>query len=256
MPDGNDAKASPLRTKATAGARLGYTPLYLQVRQDLLDRIIAGTWQPGMALPSEQQLASQMGVSQGTLRKALDALASDGVIVRHQGRGTFVAEHDQRRTLFQFFKIVSDENGRIPPETVYCQVSMRPASETEREALELGKDADIWVILRHRALNGQVALVEDIVLPADRFPQLDTKVPLPNNIYELYERQFSVTVANARERLRAVRAEAPDAEILGCAEGAPLLQIERLAVALDGSAIELRRTRCRTDRFHYISELR
>lgn len=256
MPDGNDAKASPLRTKATAGARLGYTPLYLQVRQRMLDRIIAGTWQPGTALPSEQQLAAQMGVSQGTLRKALDALAADGVIVRHQGRGTFVAEHDQRRTLFQFFKIASDEDGQTPPETVYCRVSMRPAGDAEREALGLKDGGKVWLIRRHRALKGTIALVEDIVLSADRFPQLDTKVPLPNNIYELYERQFSVTIANARERLRAVAAEAWDAEILGCAEGAPLLQIERLAHALDGSAIEMRRTRCRTDRFHYVSSLR
>lgn len=255
MHDGPDVKALALRAKAAVGVELGFTPLYLQVRQKMLDKIIAGTWPPGTALPSEQQLALQMGVSQGTLRKALDALAADRVIVRHQGRGTFVAEHDQRRTLFQFFKIASDEDGRLSPETLFCQVVERNGSAEERAKLAIS-GRKVWHIHRHRALKGRVVLVEDIVVDHARFPLLDTKVPLPNNIYELYERQFGVTVAKAGERLKAVSANDRQAALLGCEEGSPLLLIERTAQALDGTPIEFRLTRCLTEGFHYSSDLK
>ncbi|KFB11148.1 GntR family transcriptional regulator [Nitratireductor basaltis] len=255
MSDKTDAKASSSKAGTGTGVELGFTPLYLQVRQKMLDKIIAGTWQPGTALPSEQQLALQMGVSQGTLRKALDALASDRVIVRHQGRGTFVAEHDQRRTLFQFFKIASDSDGRMPPETLFCQVAERAAESEESQALQLAGDK-VWHIHRHRALRGRVLLLEDIMVDRDRFPALDDRVPLPNNIYELYERHFAITVAHARERLKAISANEKQAELLGCDVGHALLQIERTATALNGSPIEFRRTLCLTDHYHYSSDLR
>src|SRR3546814_10554487 len=84
-------------------------PLYAQVRTLLLQRLIEGIWKPGTALPSEMQLAQELGVSQGTVRKALDDLAAENLVVRRQGRGTFVAEHDTDRALFHFFHLVGEE---------------------------------------------------------------------------------------------------------------------------------------------------
>jgi GntR family transcriptional regulator len=242
-------------TLAQSTGRLGYSPLYLQVKQQLIEKMISGEWPPGSLLPSEQQLGAQMGVSQGTVRKALDGLAAENVVVRHQGRGTFVSEHDQKRTLFQFFKIVDESGERRFPETVMSRLTARSATAKEREGLALPAGAKVWHIHRFRALNENVALIERITLSARKFAKLDTHAPLPNNIYQLYERQYGVTVARAVERLRAVKASAEDASALGCAAADPVLQIDRIAYGLDGQAAELRRTICLTEHLHYLSDL-
>ena len=236
-------------------SRLGYSPLYLQVKQQLIEKMIAGDWPPGALLPSETQLGAQMGVSQGTVRKALDALAAENIVVRHQGRGTFVAEHDHKRTLFQFFKIVDEDGEKRFPETVFSRLNLVTASAVERKAFGLGPNSKVWHLYRHRALKGKVTLTERISLAAERFPKLDAHVPLPNNVYQLYERSYGTTISRAVEKLRAVRAGKEDAEALGCAEGDPILQIDREAHSLNDTLAELRRTNCLTESFHYLSDL-
>lgn len=247
--------AQPGTPLAPAGGRLGYSPLYLQVKQKLIEKMIAGDWPPGALLPSEQQLGAQMGVSQGTVRKALDALAAENIVVRQQGRGTFVAEHDQKRTLFQFFKLVDEEGERRFPETVYSKLNLVAATASERTLFGLKPNAKVWHIYRHRALRERVMLTERISLAAERFPKLDSHVPLPNNIYQLYERQYATTISRAVEKLRAVKAGKEDADALGCAEGDPILEIDRQAFSLNGALAELRKTSCLTDGFHYLSDL-
>lgn len=242
-------------TLAQTTGRLGYSPLYLQVKQQLIEKMISGEWPPGSLLPSEQQLGAQMGVSQGTVRKALDALAAENVVVRHQGRGTFVSEHDQKRTLFQFFKIVDESGERRFPETVMSRLSARPATAKERTDLALPTGAKVWHIHRLRALNDKVALIERIALPVRKFAKLDSHAPLPNNIYQLYEREYGITIARAVERLQAVKASVEDAKALGCMAGDPVLQIDRVAYGLDGNSAELRRTICLTENLHYLSDL-
>lgn len=238
-----------------AADKPGYNPLYLQVKRRLVERIVGGEWPPGSVLPSEHQLAAQMEVSQGTVRKALDALASENLLVRRQGRGTFVAEHDQQRTLFRFFMIESDDGRRQFPETTFSRLTTAAANRREARALNLGERADVWRLVRHRALDGSVCVVERITLAAADFPGLDAHVPLPNNVYRLYEQSYAITIARAREEIRAAVASAADAEALGCARGAPVLAIDRVAYSLTGRATELRLSVCLTDRVHYVSDL-
>jgi len=103
--------------------KLGFRPLYQQVRDAFVQRLVEGKWTPGQALPSEMELAAEVGVSQGTVRKALDALASENLVIRRQGRGTFVAEHDEARILFQFFKLVPDRGESRFPESRIVHVA-------------------------------------------------------------------------------------------------------------------------------------
>ena len=239
----------------TADVQAGYSPLYRRVKKTIVDRMIAGDWTPGAILPSEIQLGEQMGVSQGTVRKALDELAAENIVVRHQGRGTFVAVHDQNRTLFQFFKLVDADGHKSFPETVFSEIHKNPANADERARLDLPAGAKVWRVGRHRALNGRVTLIERIALSTGRFPRLNEFVPLPNNIYQLFERQFGVTITRAVESLRAISADKASADVLGCAEGAPLLRIDRLAYGLDGTVAEFRRSDCLTTEFSYLSDL-
>src|SRR5450432_187735 len=87
-----------------------FRPLYAQVKALMIRRMLRGDWRPGALLPSEARLAAEFGVSQGTMRKALDEMATQNLVVRQQGRGTFIARHSQRGALFHFFHI-RDESG-------------------------------------------------------------------------------------------------------------------------------------------------
>jgi GntR family transcriptional regulator len=244
------------RPESPAGAEiLGFRPLYRQVKDNFVRRLVDGVWSPGMALPSEGQLASEIGVSQGTVRKALDELAAENLLVRRQGRGTFVAEHDEQRILFQFFKLVSDDGVARFPDSKVLDMASGPADTAERMALNMETDAIVIRIRRIRSLGGQPLILETVSLPAEVFPGLQDSA-VPNNLYSLFATRYGITVANARERLKAVALSADQAGHLGVAAGTPALEIDRIALSLDGSAVERRLSLCLTEEAHYQSDLR
>jgi GntR family transcriptional regulator len=224
------------------------------VRDLLVKRIAEGVWQAGQILPSEPEIAQDLGVSAGTVRKALDEMTAENLVVRRQGRGTFVATHDDARILFQFFKLIPDSGVREFPESRVLGITI----VTDREATDaLGLKARSRVVLidRVRSLAGQPCVAERICLPAAMFPGIEGR-ELPNNLYELYAVEFGVTIGRATERLKAVAAGTREAGLLEVQEGSPLLRIDRTAYALDGRRAEWRVWHCRTDGMHYLSELR
>jgi len=234
----------------------GFRPLYRQVHDLLRRRIAEGHWRADDPLPSENRLAAELGVSQGTVRKALDDLARENLVIRRQGRGTFVAAHSLERLMFQFFMLRGDEGeGRLPQSRLLdCRRGLAETSEIGRLALAEG--AMVLRIDRLRLLREQPSIVERIVVPDALFPRLgDGGDPVPNTLYDVYQRRFGVTVARALERLKAVAASPEEAGLLGIATGMPLLEIDRLAYDLDGRAVEWRLSRCLTEGVHYASVL-
>lgn len=239
-----------------SGEALGFRPLYRQVRDTLVARLARGEWQPGDALPTEPELAASLGVSQGTVRKALDALEGENLVVRRQGRGTYVARHDDARVLFQFYRLVPDEGPPAFPDSRVLRVRTAPATAAAARALGMAPRAPTLVIDRLReARPGAVRIVERITLPRALFPGLGDET-LPNNLYALYAGRYGVTIARAAERLKAVAARPRAAALLGVAPGAPLLQVDRTAYALDGQPAEWRVSLCLTTDVHYQSDLR
>jgi len=234
---------------------LGFRPLYRQARDVLVSRINDGTWQAGQILPSELEIAADLGVSPGTARKALDEMESENLVVRHQGRGTFVARHDDARIIFQFFKLTPDSGEREFPSSKILSVEIRAADTEAAKILKLRVGARILHIERIRSLAGKVAIVESIALPYSLFPGAE-KLELPNNLYELYRAKFGVTIARSTEKLKAVAAKRREAKHLGVEMGAPLLSIDRTAYSLDGRPTEWRVSVCRTDMLHYLSDLK
>ncbi|MBX9907741.1 MAG: GntR family transcriptional regulator [Beijerinckiaceae bacterium] len=234
---------------------LGFRPLYAQVKAMFIRRLADGVWAPGAGLPSEGQLAAEIGVSQGTVRKALDELAAENLLVRRQGRGTFVAEHDERRILFQFFKLVPDDGVARFPDSTVLAVAVGQADADERQALDLSSRADVIRIRRVRALDGVPLVLETVSLPRRLFGGIEAG-PVPNNLYGLYAARYGVTVANAREKLKAIALSADEAALLAVAPGTPALQVDRLALSLDGAPVERRLSLCLTEGAHYLSDLR
>lgn len=232
-----------------------FQPLYHQVKEHLIQRIVEGAWLPGSVLPSESQLAVELGVSQGTVRKALDEMTAERLVVRRQGRGTYVAEHTQEQALFHFFRL-ADRDGVAPtPSSEVIRLSERPA--TDREIYKLGLSDGVLVseIVRVRRMAGEPVVLEKIVLSQADFPEIAAEKRLPNTLYTLYQSRYGFSVLKAKESIKAVLASDEDVLLLGVGPGSPLLQIERIAFSIDGRPIELRQSRCVTDYYTYQVEL-
>lgn len=234
----------------------GFRPLYRQVGDALRARIARGEWQPGAALPAEPELAAAMGVSHGTVRKALDALEGENLVIRRQGRGTFVARHDDARVLFQFYRITPDAGEQRFPDSRVLDVRRAGADGMAAEKLGLEPGDAVLIVERVRfiAAGETPRIAERITLPRDRFPGLGDEA-LPNNLYALYAERYGVAIARAAERLKAVAAGPREAGLLGVAPGSPLLQVDRTAYALDGHPAEWRVSLCATAELHYQSDL-
>jgi GntR family transcriptional regulator len=183
-------------------------------------------------------------------------MAAENLIVRRQGRGTFVAMPEESRILFQFFRLAADDGTRLFPESRVFSREQGAAGPQAAEALQLAEKDPVWRIDRARQLGGKPVVAETIVLPVARFPGLAELGEIPNNVYALYSERFQITIGRAMEKLKAQAADTATATRLGCPEGHPLLTIERIAFALDGSPVEWRVSRCLTDGFHYLADLR
>ncbi|MGL5166684.1 MAG: GntR family transcriptional regulator [Afipia sp.] len=239
-----------------AAASLGYRPLYRQVKELLVKRLSDGSWSPGQMLPSEPEIAAGLGVSPGTVRKALDEMSAESLVVRRQGRGTFVARHDEERILFQFFRLISDNGERRFPESRTISIAVAKADDVAAARLGVAPKAPVIVIERVRSLDDLPCIHERIVLPRLLFPGIERHKDLPNNLYALYSAQYGVTIARGTERLKAVAADAQQAKLLDVKVGAPMLLIDRVAVGVDGTPAEWRLSVCRTDHTHYLSDLK
>jgi GntR family transcriptional regulator len=230
--------------------------LYAQVRATLIDRIQSGAWKPGQLIPNEFDIASELGVSQGTARKALDSLAADNLVVRRQGRGTFIVEHTPADVLFRFFNIFDDEGRQILPESAGARPQTGRASAEERAALRLGPRADVVRLERVRQRQKRPFIVETNIIPAALFPGLGDRAELPNTLYDLFQREYGALVVRAEERVKAVLAGEREANLLDIAVGAPLLHISRIAFGLDDQRLEWRLSLCHLDRAHYVALLK
>ena len=231
----------------------GTISLYMQIKDLLVAKITKGEWPPGKIIPSEINLALEFGVSQGTVRSAITELVENNVLTRRQGRGTFVANHDTHRALFHFFHITNNKGHKVLPDSSVLHCRRKQASRMEVSKLQLAVGADVVRIERVRNISAAPTIVETITLPADPFTDLVKagSCDLPNTLYELYEKRYGITIHSADERLRAVVASKREASLLNLEPGTPLLEIERIALTLDRTPIELRISRCSTKNHHY-----
>ena len=234
-----------------------FSPLYQQIKDLLLRRLQAGEWQPGQSIPSEAELALRFRVSQGTVRKAIDELAAENLLVRRQGKGTFVSTHAEERTRYRFLRLAADAGG--PPtlarRLLDCR-RMRSGAEVAR-ALELDAGEPV-VELRRLLLEGERPVVlDDLWLPGALFNGLSSEVleQWRGPLYRLFELEYAVRMIRAEEKIRAVAAAADEAALLGVAAGAPLLLVERRSFTYGDRPVELRRGLYRTEHHHYRNEL-
>ena len=232
---------------------LAVQPLYAAAEARLRAQIAGGRWKPGAALPPEHELAAELGISQGTLRRALAGLERQRVIERRQGVGTYVTEATSERALFHFFRAVLPDGARPSPTTRIEEFATRSCTAAEAASLRLSPGAPVHALRRLRLVEGQAVIAERIVVPTALMPRLalPVGVELSEELYVLYQRVHGVTVTRVEERLAADAAPGEVAAALGCATAAPLLWIERVAIDMLERPVELRLSWMATDRLRY-----
>lgn len=237
---------------ATANAP-AYQPLYRQIKYLITESLVSGEWRPGESIPSEVELAHRYSVSQGTVRKAITELADQKLLVRHQGKGTFVASHSEERTKFPFLRIrpdIGDLESLSASLVDLWRIKLDRASAAE---LRLAEGASGWLIRRLLSPAGKAAVYEEIRLPSSRFESISESVIEKHDcmLYSMYETAFDVRILYVDERLKALKAEGEVASRLQVEDGFPLLVIDRVAFTYGDLPVELRRSYCNTAEHHY-----
>jgi GntR family transcriptional regulator len=234
------------------------TPLYRSVKRALLRAIEAGQLPPGGALPNEATLGAAFGVSVGTLRHAVDELVAEHILVRRQGRGTFVATHGAERFLFQFFHVErSDGLREVPQVELLGFARQRLDDDAAGAALRLPAGEPVFTIENRLVLQGRPVVHDQIVLPAALFKGLTERRfgERKGTIYQLYQMEYAITVVRALERARAVAADRASARVLGLAIGTPVLRVGRTALTFGDKPVEYRVSTVHTATHEYVQTL-
>jgi GntR family transcriptional regulator len=235
-----------------------FSPLYRQIRGLILQALESGEWRPGQVIPSEQELAARFNVSQGTVRKAIDEMAADNILVRRQGRGTYVASHTDPRQMFRFLRLVPEE-GELLVHPKSIPIDCRRAKAGQDAARRLGIKAGTPVIILRRVLqfDGKPIVGDEIYLPEEICPGLNMEMlqVWNSSLYSLFETRFGLRMIRAQERIRAVAADRVAAELLQVDEGTPLLSVERVTYTYGDKPVEWRRGVYSTAGHHYLNDL-
>jgi GntR family transcriptional regulator len=243
-----------------ASSAPAFSPLYQQIKGLILQGLQSGEWKPGEGIPSEMELAARYRVSQGTVRKAIDELASNNLLIRRQGKGTFVATHAEQQVQYRFLKLMPDlgdpkSEGPAQRKIIDCKKLRAP--QTVAEVLGLRTGEQVFQVRRVLSFDGVPTIFEDIWLPGGPFKGLtagqlsaDTRP-----MYAMFESDFGIRMVRAQERLRAVLPAEDVQAFLKVNAQTPLLKVERLAFTYQDTPMEWRIGVYLTDTRHYLNEL-
>lgn len=237
-----------------------FSPLYQQIKSLILQSLQAGEWKPGEPIPSEMDLAARFRVSQGTVRKAIDELAAENLVVRRQGKGTFVSTHAEQNVQYRFLKLVPDSGdtqAEGPAERTIVDCKRLRATSDVARALALRTGDAVLQVRRVLAYAGVPTILEDLWLPGTPFKGLTAERlrEWSGPMYAMFETEFGVRMVRAEEQIRAVLPDASQATLLSVSVATPLLSVERIAHTYNDAPMELRRGLYRTDTHHYRNAL-
>ncbi len=231
-------------------------PLYIQIAETLLDQIESGELAPGDRLPPERELSELFGVNRMTVRQALHMLETQGLILRRQGSGTYVAEPKIERKADRMFPFTQSmqQRGYVPGAKVVL-LEQRPVEASVAKHLQLPISAPVYYIHRLRFINREPVMLERFTVPADRFPEFEAHDLETRSLYEIMETEYGVVVDRAWQSLEAVSATEYEAKWLQVEVGAPLMLERRLSFDRDGRPIEYGKDLYRGDRFRFVTEV-
>ena len=234
-----------------------FSPLYRQIKSLILQALEVGEWRPGQVIPSEQELAARFNVSQGTVRKAIDEMAADNILVRRQGKGTYVASHNDPRQMYRFLRLVPEEGDLTHPRSVPIDCWRAKAGQEASRLLAISPGTPIIILRRVLQFEQRPIVADEIYLPEEIFQGLDLEMlqGWNSSLYSLFETRFGLRMIRAQERIRAVAADRDAAALLQVEEGTPLLSVERVTYTYDDKPVEWRRGVYSTVGHYYLNDL-
>lgn len=228
-----------------------YQPLYQQVYDEIVKRLGEGFWKAGDSLPSEFALAEELGVSQGTVRKALNQLVAENILRRRQGKGTYVSEHSNESSLYRFFRYREKGGNSVIPETKIISIRRRSSTELEKLKLSLTDESDVVEMVRLRSILDKPAIFEKVIQPLAVFPGIDEEREFPNSLYALYQEKYGISIVEVRDELHAVKLKEDVAKQLNLPIGSAALMTQRSSINIDGRVVEWSQAYCSTEDFVY-----
>ena len=234
-----------------------FSPLYRQIKTLITQALESGEWRPGQAIPSEQELAARFSVSQGTVCKAIDEMAAENLLVRKQGKGTYVASHNDPRALFRFLRLAPIDGDLSHPESVPLDCWRAKAGQEASRMLGIELGAPIIIVRRVLKFASRPVVIDEIYLSGEIFQGLTSEMLQGWNgsLYSLFETRFGLRMIRAQERIRAVAADRNASDALKVAEGTPLLSVERVTYTYGDKPVEWRRGLYSTADHFYLNEL-
>jgi GntR family transcriptional regulator len=238
-----------------------FLPLYEQIKLLIVRGLSDAEWGPGEAIPSEMELARRYQVSQGTVRKAIDELVQDNILVRRQGKGTYVATLTDDGTNYRFLNLLTLSEEKEYPKSEFIEFLRGKADALVAKRLDIRPGSALAILRRVLRFSGEPVIYDDIRLPATLLKGISIAMVEEHvnahkgTLYSLYETKYQIRIISAQERLRAVAADENTARLLGVQVGAPLLSIERVAFTYKNQPVEWRRSLVSTERHHYFNEL-
>lgn len=242
---------------AAGGSSPTFSPLYQQIKALITQSLQSGEWKPGDLIPSGVELANRFKVSQGTVRKAIDELSAENLVVRRQGKGTFVATHHEARAQFRFLRLMPDIGEPHYPENRIIEVKrLRAPAEVARQ-LDIKSGDSVIFIKRVQSFDGAPTILEELWLPGAIFKGLTAErlIEYKGPMYALFETEFGTHMIHAAEKIRAVAATQEVADLLTVPVNTPLLSVERVSYTYGNKPVEVRRGLYLTDCHHYQNEL-
>lgn len=232
-------------------------PLYEEVRAEIMRGLVSGEWKPGKLIPSEIELAKRFSVSKGTVRRALDELVTERILVRRQGRGTFVATHSKDRTMYHFFHLIGRDGAKEPPSAELLSYRAVKGDDSACDRLDVEQGSKLVNVRNLVRIAGKPVFVDEILIPQILFPGLTEEVfnNRESTIYALYQGRFNINVIRISEQLSAGFATAGHAKILGLRQNNPVLVIDRVAFTYHDKPVELRKSWVNSDSYVYQSDL-
>jgi GntR family transcriptional regulator len=234
----------------------GSTLLYKQVKTDLIESLRKSEWRPGEALPSEAKLASKYGVGISTVRAAIAELTIANLLIKIQGKGTFVADHNSNSDIYRFFRLIRKDGEKILPVSKLVSFSKIPNSQKSNNQFNLSdkqKQLGFYKIKNILFVDDSPTIFSTILVPAYLFPGM-TKATLlkgSSTLYSVYQKSFGITITRSSEQLVASTADALTVKNLKLNKGDSIIEINRLAYTFGGTLIEKRNSKVSTKLFYY-----
>ena len=232
-------------------------PLYIQVKQKITQELMSGNWRAGGLIPSEIELAQSYQVSQGTVRKAIDELSIEKILIRRQGKGTYVTTHNEEQIQLRFLRLTSTKGNKEKLESQLLSFEKTRVNSYVANRLNLRPGSSVYKIKRVLTFARKPLILDEIYISTIPFKGLNAEMinQKKGSLYRLYESNYGIQMLNADEKIKAVSAEAEVSKLLNIKKGHPILGIERVSYTYGNKPIEWRLGLCLTDEYHYQTEL-